>query len=170
MQSSSLAAQVFNSYFECPWEHCKADRGTEQQLSHEQQANLVILNLWVYKHSWIQTAGQLLFALLCPQDLNRTPGTKMVLNSGWVFFYYFPIHYLITYRGKNLSLWQPTARVQTSRRFCTAVAAHPTATWTNLQTPTVPQLCLPSLHPTNPLPWEEPHPNRQPLKCAPSIN
>lgn len=101
MQSSSLAAQVFNSYFECPWEHCKADRGTEQQLSHEQQVNLVILNLWVYKHSWIQTAGQLLFALLCPQDLNRTPGTKMVLNSGWVFFLLFSYTLLNNIQGKK---------------------------------------------------------------------
>lgn len=98
MQSSSLAAQVFNSYFECPWEHCKADRGTEQQLSHEQQANLVILNLWVYKHSWIQTAA--LCSSLPPrpqQNTRNKDGFKFWLG----FFLLFSYTLLNNIQGKK---------------------------------------------------------------------
>ena len=58
--------------------------------------------------------------------------------------------------------------IQTSRRFRTAVVIHPTATLTDLQTPAVPRLCLPSLHPTNPAPQEEPDKTGSPWSMSPT--
>lgn len=60
------------------------------------------------------------------------------------------------------------ASIGASRRLCTAAAVGPAATLTNLQTPAVPRLCLPLLHPTNPAPREEPDKTGSPQSTSPT--
>lgn len=105
IQSSFLSAQVCNSYFERPWEHCKTGRGTEHQLSHEQQINRVMLNLWVSKHTCTHTAEQaqgclLFFAPKASTEHKEQRVFQIVV--GFFCFLNFPIHHLKNIQGKKI--------------------------------------------------------------------
>lgn len=166
IQFSFLYAQVCNSYFECPWEHCKPGRGTEHQLSHEQQVNRALLNQQVSKHGWYShTSGRL--GAIC-SSLPPRPQQNRRNKDCFKLCFIFPIHQLKRRREKSFPLKNLQRTYKPAEKVLYRVAVHPTATLTNLQTPAGPQLCLPSLHPTNPAPREEPDKTGSPWSTSPT--